>query len=428
MMNTKTYAQLSVMMFLQFFIWGAWFVTLGTYLFKIGFSGGQVGNSYLMNNIAAVIAPFFVGMLADRFFPSQKVMGVLHLLGGVVMYIAAGITDAGVLIPTLLLYNLCYMPTLALVNAVSFNQMDSPDKQFPKVRVWGTIGWIVAGLTITFIQFNFNADVEKSDIPMKMAAAASIIMGLYSFILPNTPPQNIGKNVTIGDVLGLKALRLLKERSFFIFVLCSFLISIPLAFYYGFTNPFLNDLGMQGVAGKQSMGQMSEVIFMILMPFFFMRLGVKKMLLVGMLAWFVRYSLFALGENPSLTMAGLTADQLIGALSSVGMLYLGILLHGICYDFFFVTGQIYVDQKVSKDIRASAQGFIALITYGVGLGLGSWLAGQVVEAYSTKVIIDGVEKTVRTWPTIWWIPCAFAAGISLLFALAFKDNAAAKKA
>lgn len=427
MMNSKTYTQLSVMMFLQFFIWGAWFVTLGTYLFKLGFSGGQVGNSYLMNNIAAVIAPFFVGMLADRFFASQKVMGVLHLLGGVVMYIAAGITDAGVLIPTLLLYNLCYMPTLALVNAVSFNQMDSPDKQFPKVRVWGTIGWIVAGLTITFIQFQFNPEVEKSDVPMKMAAVASILMGLFSFTLPNTPPKNVGKDVTIGDVLGLKALRLLKERSFLIFVLCSFLISIPLAFYYGFTNPFLNDLGMKGVAGKQSMGQMSEVIFMVLMPFFFMRLGVKKMLLVGMLAWVARYSLFALGNNPTITMAGLTADQLIGALSSVGMLYLGILLHGVCYDFFFVTGQIYVDQKVSKDIRASAQGFIALVTYGVGLGLGSWLAGQVVEAYSSTSMVDGVEKTLRAWPTIWWIPCAFAAAIALLFALTFKDKFAPKK-
>ena len=411
MMNSKTYTQLSVMMFLQFFIWGAWFVTLGTYLFKLGFSGGQVGNSYLMNNIAAVIAPFFVGMLADRFFASQKVMGVLHLLGGVVMYIAAGITDAGVLIPTLLLYNLCYMPTLALVNAVSFNQMDSPDKQFPKVRVWGTIGWIVAGLTITFIQFQFNPEVEKSDVPMKMAAVASLIMGLYSFTLPNTAPQNIGKDVKIGDILGLKALRLLKEGSFFIFVLCSFLISIPLAFYYGFTNPFLNDLGMQGVAGKQSMGQMSEVIFMILMPFFFVRLGVKKMLLVGMLAWVVRYAFFANGDMGS----------------GAWMLYLGILLHGICYDFFFVTGQIYVDQKVSKDIRASAQGFIALITYGVGLGIGSWFAGQVVETYSSTSMVDGVEKTLRAWPTIWWIPCAFAAAIALLFALTFKGKFTPKK-
>ncbi len=411
MMSTKTYAQLSVMMFLQFFVWGAWFVTLGTYLFALGFSGGQVGNSYLMNNIAAVIAPFFVGMLADRFFASQKVMGVLHLVGGVVIYVAAGITNAAVLIPTLLLYNLCYMPTLALVNAVSFNQMDSPDKQFPKVRVWGTIGWIVAGLAITFIQFNFSAEVEKSNIPMKMAAAASILMGLFSFTLPNTPPKNVGKDVTIGDVLGLKALRLLKERYFLIFVLCSFLISIPLAFYYGFTNTFLNDLGMQGVAGKQSMGQMSEVIFMILMPFFFSRLGVKKMLLVGMLAWVVRYAFFASGNMDSL----------------VWMLYLGILLHGVCYDFFFVTGQIYVDQKVSKDIRASAQGFIALVTYGVGLGLGSWLAGQVVDAYSAPRLVDGVEKIVRAWPSIWWIPCAFAAAISLFFALAFKDTSTDKR-
>jgi len=244
-------------------------------------------------------------------------------------------------------------------------------------------------------------------------------MGLYSFTLPNTPPQNVGKNITIGDVLGLKALRLLKERSFLIFVLCSWLVSIPLAFYYNFTNPFLNDLGMQGVASKQSIGQMSEVIFMILMPFVFARLGVKKMLLAGMLAWVTRYALFAFGENPAVTMAGLTADQLIGALSSVGMLYLGILLHGICYDFFFVTGQIYVDQKVSKDIRASAQGFIALITYGVGLGLGSFLSGRIIDAFTANGVKD--------WETIWLIPCAFAAAISLLFALAYKDNSADQK-
>jgi len=403
-MNSKTYAQLSVMMFLQFFIWGAWFVTLGTHLGSIGFSGSQIGDTYLMNNIAAIVSPFFIGMIADRFFASQKVMGILHLLGGAVMYFASGITAVGSLIGGLLFYNLTYMPTLALVNAVSFNQMDSPEKQFPKVRVWGTIGWIVAGLTITFIQFNFNADVEKSAIPMKMAAVASIIMGLYSFTLPNTPPQNVGKNITIGDVLGLKALRLLKERSFFIFVLCSLLVSIPLAFYYNFTNPFLNDLGMQGVAGKQSMGQMSEVVFMILMPFFFVRLGVKKMLLAGMLAWVVRYAFFANGNMGSLAW----------------MLYLGILLHGICYDFFFVTGQVYVDQKVSKDIRASAQGFIALITYGVGLGLGSFLSGRIIDAFTTNGVKD--------WETIWLIPCAFAAAISLLFALTFKDNSADQKA
>jgi nucleoside transporter len=266
------------------------------------------------------------------------------------------------------------------------------------VRVWGTIGWIVAGLVITFIQLKFFADVEKSSLPLKMAAAASVLMGLYSFTLPATPPQNVGKQVTAGEVLGVKTLRLLKEGSFFIFVLCSLLISIPLAFYYNFTNLFLNELGMMGVAAKQSMGQMSEVAFMILMPLFFVRLGVKKMLLVGMLAWVARYFLFAYGD--------------LGRFE--WMLYAGILLHGICYDFFFVTGQIYVDKRAPAEIRASAQGFIALITYGVGIGLGSVLSGQVVDRFT----VNGVKD----WSTIWWIPCLFAAVIALFFALTFKDR------
>ena len=403
-MDGRIYWRLSLMMFLQFFVWGAWFVTLGTHLGHIGFSGSEIGYAYLMNNIAAVVSPFFIGMIADRFFASQKVMGVLHLIGAVILYLSADLTAVGPLIFGLFLYNLTYMPTLALVNAVSFRQMKSPDAQFPKVRVWGTIGWIVAGLVITFIQFHYFQDVEKSSLPLKMAAAASALMGLYSFTLPNTPPQNVGKEITVGEVLGLKTLRLLRETSFFIFVLCSLLISIPLAFYYNFTNLFLNELGMQGVAAKQSMGQMSEVLFMLLMPFFFVRLGVKKMLLVGMLAWVIRYAFFAQGNLGSLEW----------------MLYLGILLHGICYDFFFVTGQIYVDKKASNEIRASAQGFIALITYGVGIGLGSLVSGKVVDAF-TK---DGVKD----WSTIWWIPCAFAAVIALFFALTFRDKAADKEA
>lgn len=401
-MDSRIYLRLSLMMFLQFFVWGAWFVTLGTHLDHLGFTGKQIGYAYLMNNIAAIISPFFVGMIADRYFASQKVMGVLHLLGGVTMYFVANATTVGWLIVGLLLYNLAYMPTLALVNAVSFHQMKSPDAQFPRVRVWGTIGWIAAGLGITFVQIKFFPDIEKSELPMKMAGIASLLMGLYSFTLPNTPPQNVGKEVTAGEVLGVKALRLMKERSFFVFVLCSLLISIPLAFYYNFTNLFLNDLGMQGVAAKQSMGQMSEVLFMILMPFFFVRLGVKKMLLVGMLAWVARYALFANGN--------------LGP--SVWMLYAGILLHGICYDFFFVTGQIYTDRKASKDVRASAQGFIALITYGVGIGLGSLVSGWVVDAFTVN--------TVKNWSAIWYIPCAFAAVIALFFALTFRDKASDK--
>lgn len=397
-MDSKTYLRLSLMMFLQFFVWGAWFVTLGTHLGNIGFSGSQIGDAYLMNNIAAIISPFFVGMIADRYFASQKVMGVLYLLGGVVMHFAANSTAVGPLILLLLVYNLTYMPTLALINAVSFHQMKSPDKEFPRVRVWGTIGWIVAGLTITFIQFKFLADVEKSEIPMKMAGIASILLGLYSFTLPNTPPQNVGKEISFGEVLGVKALRLMKERSFFIFVLCSLLISIPLAFYYSFANQFLNDLHMQGAAGKQTFGQMSEAVFMILMPWFLIRLGVKKTLLVGMLAWVVRYAFFANGN--------------LG--SAAWMLYAGILLHGVCYDFFFVTGQIYTDRKAPKEIRASAQGFIALITYGVGLGIGSKLSGNIVDMFTSNGVKD--------WRTIWYIPAAFAALVAVLFVLMFRES------
>ena len=397
-MVRKIYVQLSVMMFLEFFVWGAWFVTLGTYLASINFSGADVGYTYLMNNIAAIVSPFFIGMIADRFFSSEKVMGILHLLGGIVIYFASGITAVAPLILGLLLYNLLYMPTIALANAISFHQMENPDKQFPKVRVWGTIGWIIAGLLITFIQFNFYQQVEASSIPLKMAAVASILLGLYSFTLPHTPPQKSGEKVTIGDILGLKALKLLKERNFLIFIISSLLICIPLAFYYNFTNMFLNDLKMTGVAGKQSMGQMSEVIFMILMPWFFVRLGVKKMLLVGMLAWVVRYALFASGDMNDL----------------VWMLYLGIILHGLCYDFFFVTGQIYVDQKAGKEIRASAQGFIALITYGLGIGIGSVISGQVVDLYT----VNGVKD----WTSIWWLPAIFAAVVTLLFLFIFKDE------
>jgi len=397
-MDTKTYTRLSVMMFLQFFVWGAWFVTLGTHLGDLGFSGSQIGYAYLMNNIGAIIAVLCRGMIADRYFSSQKVMGVLHLLGAVVMYFTANTTTVGGLILGLLLYNLTYMPTLALVNAVSFKQMDSPDAQFPKVRVWGTIGWIAAGLTITYLQLNFLPNIEKSEIPMKIAGITSVLLALYSFTLPDTPPQNVGREVTAGEVLGLKTLRLMKERSFAVFVLCSLLISIPLAFYYNFTNVFLNDLGAKGAAAKQSLGQMSEVGFMILMPWFITRLGVKKTLLIGMLAWVARYFLFAHGNLGSYEW----------------MLYGGILLHGVCYDFFFVTGQIYVDKKAPREIRASAQGFIALITYGIGIGLGSIVSGKVVDAFTS----DGIKD----WMVIWLIPCAFAAAVALLFALAFREQ------
>ncbi|MEQ6120592.1 nucleoside permease [Reichenbachiella sp. MALMAid0571] len=396
-MTNTTYVRLSFMMFLQFFIWGGWFVTVGSYLGKIGFSGAEIGTTYLMNNIAAILSPFFIGMVADRFFSSEKVMGVLHIVGGGVIYFATGITETASLILTLLVYNACYMPTLALVNTISFQQMENPGEQFPKIRVWGTIGWIAAGLSINFILGSMLDNVELTTLPLKMAAVISVLLGLYSFTLPNTPPQNTGKDVSIGDILGIKALRLLKDTSFAIFVLCSLLISIPLAFYYSFTNLFLNDLNVGNAASIQSIGQMSEVLFMILMPWFFVRLGLKKMLLVGMLAWLIRYGMFAMGNT----------DEM------VWMLFLGIALHGICYDFFFVTGQIYVDKKAPKDIRASAQGFITLITYGVGMGIGSVISGNVLDMFTT-----GGQ---REWSTFWWIPAIFALLVAVMFFITFKQ-------
>ena len=402
-MNKKVQTQLSVMMFIEFFVWGAWFVTLGTYLGQtLKFDGVNIGGAYSTMPWGAIIAPFFVGMIADRFFSAEKVMGVLHLVGGVVLFYVSQVTSPGAFFTVLLIYALCYNPTLALVNAISFNHMENTEKQFPIIRVFGTLGWIVAGLIVGYLKID-GVGIEPTAIPLKIAAGASIIMGLYSFTLPNTPPKDLGHKVTVRDILGLEALKLLKDRSYAIFIISSLLICIPLAFYYNFTNLFLNEVGVQNAAGKMTMGQMSEVIFMIIMPFFFARLGVKKMLLFGMIAWAIRYLLFAFGNPDNLVM----------------MYYFGILLHGICYDFFFVTGQLYVDRKAPKEIRASAQGFIALITYGFGLLIGAWIAGPVVTKFQQ---MQGTEIIGHNWQIIWIIPAVMAAVIILVFTLLFKEN------
>ena len=399
-MKKTIQTQLSVMMFLQFFIWGAWFVTLSTYLGKgLGFDGTSIGKAYSTMPWGAIIAPFFVGMIADRFFSAQKVLGILHLLGGCVLFYATRLQEPSLVFWTLFLYGLFYNPTLALVNAISFNQMENTEKEFPPIRVLGTIGWIVAGLLVGFLK------VEDTAIPMKIAAGASIVFGFYSFLLPKTPPKVLEHRVTISDVLGLKALQLMRNRSFAVFVVSSLLVCIPLAFYYSFANWFLNEEGVINAAGKMTMGQMSEVLFMVIMPFFFVRLGVKKMLLVGMLSWVGRYLLFAFGNPTNL----------------VFMYYAGILLHGICYDFFFVTGQIYVDKKAPKEIQASAQGFIALITYGAGMGIGALISGMVVEKY--QVVNASNEIIGHLWEKIWLIPAGMAFVVLVLFTILFKDNA-----
>jgi nucleoside transporter len=390
-MNASTRAKLSTLMFLQYFVWGSWYVTIGTWLGEtLHFSGEQIGLAVGTTAVGAMISPFFVGMIADRFLATERILAALHLVGAIVLFLASTQTTFGPFYIVLLAYTLCYMPTLALSNSLSFRQMTDPGREFPPVRVLGTIGWIAAGVIIGTLR------LEATAVPLRVAGAASIALGLFCLVLPHTPPQKTGRG-TFRDVLGLDALKLLGERSFAIFVLGSFLVCIPLQFYYAFANLFLNELNVTNAAGKMTLGQVSEIFFMLVMPWFFRRLGVKWMLLVGMAAWTARYALFAYGDN--------------GAL--VWMLYAGILLHGICYDFFFVTGQIYVDTKAPGDLRAAAQGFIAFVTLGVGMFIGSWASGRIVDAFSQP-------GAGHEWNSIWMVPAAGAAAVLVLFALFFR--------
>ena len=394
-MTLSVRVRLSAMMFLQYFVWGAWYVTMGTWLGStLHFSGEQIGLAAGTTALAAMISPFFVGMIADRFMATERILAALHILGVIVLFFAAAQTTFGGFYGVLLVYTLCYMPTLALSNSLSFRQMADPGREFPPIRVLGTIGWIVAGLCIGTL------GLEATAMPLRIAGAGSIVLGLFCLALPHTPPleKASGKRATWGDIVGLDALKLMRERSFAIFILGSFLICIPLQFYYAFANLFLNEIHVTNAAGKMTLGQMSELFFMLVMPWFFRRLGVKWMLLVGMLAWMARYAFFAYGNNAEL----------------VWMLYAGIVLHGVCYDFFFVTGQIYVDTKAPGDLRAAAQGFIAFVTLGVGMFIGSWASGRVVDAF--------VVGSGHDWNRIWLVPAAGAAIVLVLFALFFRSN------
>lgn len=382
------------MMFIEFFIWGAWAVTLGTYLgTTLGFEGKQIGLIYGTTAIAAIISPLFVGFVADRRFASQKVFSVLHLAGAILLFAASEVTEFGALYALLLAYSLCYMPTLAIANGIGFRHLSDPDRQFPLIRVLGTIGWIVAGLIIGYL------NVENQDIPLKIAAGTSVLLAAYGLMLPRTPPLPSEKRQTVGQMLGFDAFSLLRDRSFLVLFVASVLISIPLAFYYNFTNLFLNEIGVENAAGKMTMGQASEVIFMILMPLLFRRMGVKWMIAVGMLAWTVRYVLFAFGDvDPAL----------------VWMLYVGIILHGICYDFFFVAGQIYANRKAPQSLKNSVQAMMTLGTYGVGMFIGSFVSGWIVSEFT----LDGV----KAWETIWLLPASMAFVVLVLFVLTFREN------
>jgi nucleoside transporter len=403
-MNTNVRVRLCVMMFLNFFIWGIWFVTMGTYLTKgpIGATDDNSGVAYGTQCLGAMVAPFIVGMIADRFIAAQRILGIIHILGAGLMFYLYNVASFGGFYSGLLSYMILFMPTLALVNTIALKQVTNAEKEFPLIRSFGTIGWIVAGLVITFS--GIASEPATLKYTFLIAAICSIVLAGFSFILPNTPPPKAGKDVNVAEVLGLDALKVLKNKNYLVFFLASMLICVPLAFYYSQAYTFLDEAKMSGVASKMTLGQVSETIFLFLMPLFFARFGVKQMLLIGMCAWVVRYLLFAYGNMES----------------TPWMLYLGIILHGICYDFFFVTGQIYTDKTAGEQVRASAQGLIALATYGVGMFFGFLIAGNIAGAN----VINGADGKIigHTWQPVWLFPCLFAAGVALLFFLFFKNQ------
>lgn len=402
------------MMFLQFFIWGAFFVPLGGYLGRIFEGQNVVGHIYSTSNWAALVAPLFVGLVADRFFNAERVNGVLHLLGAVLLWQCASATaSSGELFWWMLGYFICYMPTLALVNTITFQNVAHASNDFPKIRLWGTIGWIVACVVVAESLFGLLPfpvlpgveDAGATAFPMKLAAVVSLIYGFYSFTLPATAPNGRGKPVSVAKMLGFDALSLFKDPAFAVFGVCSFLICIPLAFYYAMTYPLAEKMAFgERTAGVMALGQVSEIVFMALVPFFFRKLGVKWMLLVGMLAWVLRYVVF--GMMPS----------------APAMLVFGIILHGICYDFFFVTGQLYTDRKAPLEIRASAQGLISLLTYGAGMLVGN----RVLDWWVGKIALN--KETQEGWlagaKAFWLMPAGIALVVALIFAAAFWDRSA----
>jgi nucleoside transporter len=390
-MKSSVKFQLMSMMFLMFFGWGAWYGQMSKYLLdNLHATGDQVGNAYTTFAIASIFAPFFVGLISDRFFAAQKVMGFLNILGGVILYFLSLERDPETFFWYILAYTLCFAPNLALSNSIAMNQMSNPEKEFPSIRVTGTIAWIVVTNIIGFYALGDKVAI------FEIAMYTSFLLGIYSFTLPNTPPK-ADKNASVAQILGLDALKLFKDRSFLIFFISSILICIPLSFYYAMANPSLTDSHMSNVENKMSLGQASEVIFMLLIPIAFTRLGVKKMLVVGLVAWIIRFLCFGYGDG----------------ISSEWILYIGIILHGVCYDFFFVTGQIYTDQKAGEKIKNSAQGLITFATYGIGMGIGSKLSGIVLDYYTVN--------DVKDWQSVWMVPAAIAGVVLLLFVFFFSE-------
>jgi len=404
MISSTIKFKLSFMMFLEFFIWGGWFVTLGTFLSKnLNATEFEKANVFSTQSLGAIIAPFIVGMIADRYFNAERILGVLHLVGAVLMYQMYSATNMSTFYPYVLAYMILYMPTLALTSSVSFRQLTNPEKQFSGIRIWGTIGWIVAGLVISYFW-----DAKASEGALKntflLSGVASLVLGIFSFALPKTPPVKLDETEkpSFASIIGLDAIKLLKDKNFLIFFISSVLICIPLAFYYSNANPFLSEIGLENATGKMTIGQGSEVLFLLALPIFFTRFGFKKTILVGMLAWVIRYLLFAYGNAGELSF----------------MLLIGIALHGICYDFFFVSGQIYTDSKAGVKYKSAAQGLITLATYGVGQLIGFWVAGYVGDKYKAMKATD----LAGFWNHTWVVPAIIAAVVFFIFLALFKDE------
>ena len=400
-MSSGIKVRLGIMMFLEFFIWGAWFVTMGTYLTgALNFSDPESALAYATQSWGAIVAPFVIGLIADKYVNAERLLGVIHLVGAGLMYMLANTTAFASFYPYLLVYMILYMPTLALVNAISFRQMDDPARHFGSIRVWGTIGWIVAGLAISYVfAWDSEAGIAAGSLrnTFMMAAVASLALGVFSFTLPRTPPQkSVGGGLR--EALGIDALTLLRDRNFQTFFIASILICIPLAFYYQHANQFLTEIRVANAAGIQTLGQMSEVVFMLLVPFFLKRFGMKTTLLIGMLAWATRYVLFAFGNAGDLAF----------------MLIVGIALHGVCYDFFFVSGQIFTDSKAGPRYKSAAQGLITLATYGVGMLFGFWIAGLLTNSFALDAGHD--------WRAIWLYPAAFATVVAIVFGWSFRNE------
>jgi nucleoside transporter len=395
-MKSTVSVLLCLMMFVEYFIWGSWYVTMSTFMGQnLHSSGIQIGAAYSALAIATMISPFIVGLIADRFFAAQRIMGVLHLLGAVLLFLATTVTLNGPFYWIILVYSLLYMPTIALSNSIAFNQMSDPGKQFPWIRVFGTLGWIVAGLLIGNLHWEKTGRIINT---FYLAAAASALLGMISFFLPNTPPKAAASQASAAKALGAEAFVLFKNNAYLIFFIAAILVCIPLSFYYGFANAFLNEIGVQGAASKMILGQISEAVFILAIPFLFNRIGVKKMLMMGMVAWMLRYICFAYGNIDA----------------NLWMLYAGIILHGVCYDFFFVTGYMYTEKKAGATIKNAAQGLFTFATYGVGMFIGTWFSGFVVDNYKTP---EGHD-----WMKIWFVPAYIALGVLIYFILFFREK------